>query len=196
MCLKNKLTITILLISSFVHSQMNFKELVFSLNNRINKLISEDQALLNDTSYNVHSLYMFYSDTENLNLFLNNELPIDSLTPSLHKIETDTSIEIYLNTMSYILDHDGNLLAYGDARKLIKISDDFGRNMYRRELINILINPENKMVMMLGIKGIRLGYYVVIKDDGFLFYKGTKTGMKELSKEEYLEILSETPFDP
>jgi hypothetical protein len=37
MCLKNKLTITILLISSFVHSQMNFKELVFSLNNRINK---------------------------------------------------------------------------------------------------------------------------------------------------------------
>jgi hypothetical protein len=139
---------------------------------------------------------MFYSDTENLNLFLNNELPIDSLTPSLHKIETDTSIEIYLNTMSYILDHDGHLLAYGDARKLIKISDDFGRNMYRRELINILINPENKMVMMLGIKGIRLGYYVVIKDDGFLFYKGTKTGMKELSKEEYLEILSETPFDP
>jgi hypothetical protein len=189
------LILSLFSVSTLVHSQMNFKNLDLSLTNRINYLIDANPYLSYDSSFRLLNVYIFQGDTLKLDLFVNNKLPIDSLTPMFITIETETLVKKYLNTSTYIIDQYGNLIAYGNAGKLIEVYEDdvFGRTTFRRGLINILSNPETKMVMRLGRDGgYRSGFYLVIKDDGFHFYETNMGEYVEISKQKYLEIISES----
>lgn len=191
MWLRYTVIIIVFLVNTLAYAQMNFKELQLDLNNRINDLIKTDTSFLDDVSYSKHHVYMFESDSIKLNLFINKELPIDSLTPFLCEIETDSLKKKYLKTITYIFDPGKNLIGIGSAITISNISRDFQPDKSQKELFSVFKNPSTKMVMILGNKGIRLGYYLVVTDNDSFFYKALKTGLKELNKDEYLEIISE-----
>lgn len=192
MWLRNILTILVFLTSNFLYSQMNFKELELGLYNRINDLLMKDHDYSNDISHSIFHVHMLRTETKNFRLFINNKLPIDSLTPTFYNFEIDTVKVRYLQTFTYILDSNRRLVFYGDARWLNKTSKHFYETRKSEiELVSIFIEPSTKMVIMLGNEGIRLGYYLVIKDSGCVFYHSSDLGLKEINKEEYLEIISD-----